>query len=60
MNEMNGYDVEDMVVGMSASFSKTLTEADIMLFAGVSKQATQAQRLHQGARCRNPGVQAEV
>jgi len=36
MNEMNGYDVEDLHVGMGATFSKTNTEADIVLFAGVS------------------------
>ncbi|MFM2111803.1 MAG: hypothetical protein RLZZ271_463 [Pseudomonadota bacterium] len=36
MNEQNGYDVEDLKVGMSATFSKTITEADIVLFAGVS------------------------
>lgn len=36
MNEMNGHDVEDLHIGMSASFSKTITEADIVLFAGVS------------------------
>ncbi len=36
MNEMNGYDVEDLHVGMRATFSKTITEADIVLFAGVS------------------------
>lgn len=36
MNELNGYDVEDVRVGMSASFSKTITEADLVLFAGVS------------------------
>jgi 3-hydroxybutyryl-CoA dehydratase len=36
MNEMNGYDVEDLQVGMQATFSKTITEADIVLFAGVS------------------------
>ncbi|MDM0109598.1 MaoC family dehydratase [Variovorax sp. J22R24] len=36
MNEMNGYDVEDLKVGMRATFSKTITEADIVLFAGVS------------------------
>lgn len=36
MNEMSGYDVEDLHVGMTASFSKTITEADIVLFAGVS------------------------
>jgi 3-hydroxybutyryl-CoA dehydratase len=36
MNEQNGYDVEDLQVGMAATFSKTITEADIVLFAGVS------------------------
>jgi 3-hydroxybutyryl-CoA dehydratase len=36
MNELNGYDIEDLSPGMSATFSKTITEADIVLFAGVS------------------------
>ena len=36
MNELNGYDVEDLSVGMTASFAKTVTEADIVLFAAVS------------------------
>ncbi len=36
MNELNGYDIEDLKVGMTASFSKTITEADIILFAGAS------------------------
>lgn len=36
MNEQSGYDIEDLEPGMSASFSKTITEADIVLFAGVS------------------------
>jgi len=36
MNEQMGYDVEDLTVGMTASFAKTITEADIVLFAGVS------------------------
>ena len=36
MNDQNGYDIEDLSVGMSATFSKTITEADIVLFAGVS------------------------
>jgi len=36
MNELNGYDIEDLEVGMSASFAKTITEADIVLFAGAS------------------------
>ncbi len=36
MNAENGYDIEDLQVGMSATFAKTITEADIVLFAGVS------------------------
>jgi acyl dehydratase len=36
MNEMNGYHIEDLRPGMQARFSKTITEADIVLFAGVS------------------------
>ncbi len=31
-----GYVLEDLAVGMSASFSKTLTDADIVMFSGVS------------------------
>lgn len=36
MNVLNGYDIEDLQPGMTASLSKTVTEADIILFAGVS------------------------
>jgi 3-hydroxybutyryl-CoA dehydratase len=36
MNKLMGYDIEDLEVGMTARFSKTITEADIVLFAGVS------------------------
>ena len=36
MNDLNGYDVEDLQPGMNACFSKTITEADIVMFAGVS------------------------
>lgn len=36
MNELNGYDIEDIQVGMRATFAKTITEADIVLFAAVS------------------------
>ena len=36
MNEMNGYDIEDLQTGMTATFAKTITEADIVMFAGVS------------------------
>jgi 3-hydroxybutyryl-CoA dehydratase len=36
MNTLNGYDFEDLAIGMSASFTKTISEEDIVLFAGVS------------------------
>jgi 3-hydroxybutyryl-CoA dehydratase len=36
MNQLDGYDIEDLTAGMSATFSKTITEADIVLFASAS------------------------
>lgn len=36
MNPQGGYDIQDLQPGMSASVSKTVTETDIILFAGVS------------------------
>lgn len=36
MNPLQGYDIEDLTPGMTASFAKTVTEADIVMFAGVS------------------------
>ena len=36
MNDQSGYDVEDLRPGMGATFSKTITEADVVMFAGVS------------------------
>jgi 3-hydroxybutyryl-CoA dehydratase len=36
MNELDGYDIEDLEVGMCAIFAKTITEADIVLFAAAS------------------------
>ena len=36
MNNLNGYDIEDLAVGMTAMFAKTITEADIVLFAAAS------------------------
>lgn len=35
-SDIYGYRFEDLTVGMSASISKTISEADILLFAGVS------------------------
>lgn len=36
MNSLGGYNIEDLQVGMSASVAKTVSEADIVLFAGIS------------------------
>jgi 3-hydroxybutyryl-CoA dehydratase len=36
VNELNGHDIEDLKIGMTATFAKTITEADIVLFAGAS------------------------
>ena len=36
MNALGGYDFEDLSLGMTATFGKTITEADIVLFAAVS------------------------
>ena len=34
--DLGGYCLEDLSVGMSARYARTVTEADIVLFAGVS------------------------
>ena len=34
--DLHGYFIEDLTVGMSASYAKTITEADIVIFAGIS------------------------
>ena len=44
---MNGLYLEDLKVGMSAMFGKTVTEADIAAFAGVSGD-TNPIHLHDG------------
>ena len=36
MNELGGYKFEELRVGMSKTYAKTITEADIVLFAAVS------------------------
>ena len=36
MNELGGYAFADLQVGMCTTFAKTITEADIVLFAAVS------------------------
>ena len=46
MNAQQGYDVEDLSVAMSACYGKTVTNADIVLFAGASGR----HRQHHGHR----------
>lgn len=36
MNDQNGYDIEDLQLGMTATVAKTISEADILLFSAVS------------------------
>ena len=36
MNELGGYEFKELCVGMSVTYAKTITEADIVLFAAVS------------------------
>jgi 3-hydroxybutyryl-CoA dehydratase len=36
MNDLGGHDIEDLEVGMQAGFAKTISEADIVLFAAAS------------------------
>lgn len=36
MQELHGFYLEDLSVGQSASYAKTITEADVILFAGIS------------------------
>jgi len=36
MNNLQGYDIEDLERGMTASSAKTVTDADILMFADVS------------------------
>ena len=36
MNELHGYYIEELTTGMQASMARTVTEADIVMFAGVT------------------------
>lgn len=36
MSDLHGYYLEDLAIGMSASYAKTVTETDVILFAGIS------------------------
>ena len=36
MSELHGYYLEDLEVGMSASYAKTVSESDVYMFAGIT------------------------
>lgn len=36
MQDLHGFYLEDLEIGQSASYAKTITEADVILFAGIS------------------------
>ncbi|WP_119462190.1 MaoC family dehydratase [Rhodospirillaceae bacterium SYSU D60014] len=36
MEELHGYYLEDLSVGMTATYAKTVTDADVVLFAGIT------------------------
>ncbi len=36
MNDLHGYYLEDLTIGQTARYAKTVTEADVILFAGIS------------------------
>jgi len=36
MQELHGYYLEDLEVGMSATYAKTISESDVYMFAGIS------------------------
>lgn len=36
MQDLHGYYIEDLEVGMTESYGKTITDADIVMFAGIS------------------------
>jgi 3-hydroxybutyryl-CoA dehydratase len=42
MNSLGGYNIEDLQVGMTGSVAKTVTEADIVLFAGITTDVNPA------------------
>src|SRR5262245_46000913 len=50
MEDRQGYYLEDLTPGMSATYSKTVTEADVVLFAGVSGDSNPVHMDHEFAK----------
>ncbi len=50
MNETQGHYIEDMSVGMTATYARTVTEADIVLFCGISGDTNPVHLDHEFAK----------
>jgi 3-hydroxybutyryl-CoA dehydratase len=50
--DLHGFFLEDLHPGMSAAYARTVTEADVILFAGVSETRTRSSQ--SGIRGRDP------
>jgi len=51
IHDMHGYYYEDLTVGMTASHGKTLTDADVLLFTGVSGDTNPLHNNREFASC---------
>lgn len=50
MNDVHGHYLEDMQVGMTAAYARTVTEADIVLFCGISGDTNPVHLDHEFAK----------
>jgi len=50
VEERLGYYLEDLEVGMAATFAKTVTDADVILFAGISGDSNPVHMDHEFAK----------
>jgi 3-hydroxybutyryl-CoA dehydratase len=50
MEELHGYYIEDLREGMTAVYAKTVTDADVVLFAGISGDTNPVHLNHEFAR----------
>jgi 3-hydroxybutyryl-CoA dehydratase len=49
-DEKYGYFIEDLAVGMTATYAKTVTDADVVLFAGISGDSNPVHMDHEYAK----------
>jgi 3-hydroxybutyryl-CoA dehydratase len=50
IEEQYGYYIEDLAVGMTATYAKTVTDADVVLFAGISGDSNPVHMDHEYAK----------